>query len=72
MLIGLPFSENYRVAESRSTLFSSLEDWNAFFFGGGLKETINVITGQGMVDKMMKGVKEQIAVSDLVHASEIG
>ena len=36
-LMGLPFSENYRVAKSEGTFLASVEDWYGFFMDNGWK-----------------------------------
>ena len=44
--IGLPLSENYRMAKSEHTILRSLEDWTALFFDRGWMVPYLYLTNQ--------------------------
>ncbi len=59
--MGLPFAENYRVAQPHISRLSNLEDWRAFLFDGRLRQMIGAkTTGKDVVSEILLGVQEDL------------
>ena len=58
IFIGLPLSENYRVAWSEGLGFSSLKDWYALLFDEGWKMVKLALSADSKYSQVLRDIKD--------------